>query len=123
MNYTWLDTFLLELAGTTKDFKEEWGWTRYMVGHKLFAAICKDSTGTRDIITLKLEPSEGDFFRNQYEDIVIPGHYMNKVHWNSVYLDMHLPDDIMKEMIQKSYQLIFNGLTKKARTEITQAGR
>lgn len=78
----------------------------------MFAAVCKDAAGTRDIITLKLEPSDGDFLRNQYEDI-IPGHYMNKVHWNSIYLDGKVPIDIIKESIDKSYHLVLAGLTKK----------
>ena len=83
--YLWLDQFLLSMSGSKKDFKEEWGWNRYLIGEKMFAAICNDATGIRDIITLKLNPLDGDFLRNQYEDI-IPGHYMNKMHWNSIYL-------------------------------------
>lgn len=83
----------------------------------MFAAVCKDAAGTRDIITLKLEPSDGDFLRNQYEDI-IPGHYMNKVHWNSIYLDGKVPIDIIKESIDKSYHLVLAGLTKKKQKEI-----
>ena len=50
----------------------------------MFAAVClDDATGKPVYITCKLNPAEGDFLRRQYEDI-IPGYYMNKVHWNSV---------------------------------------
>ena len=37
----WLDGYLLSKAGAEHDFKVEWGWDRYMVRGKLFAAICR----------------------------------------------------------------------------------
>ena len=40
MKYDWLDTYLLSLPGAEKDYKLEWGWTRYQVRGKLFAAVC-----------------------------------------------------------------------------------
>ena len=83
----------------------------------MFAAVCKDATGTRDIVTVKLEVSDGDFMRQQYEDI-IPGYYMNKEHWNSIYLDGKVPVEVIKELIEKSYHLVFGGLTKKKQKEI-----
>lgn len=117
MKYMWLDQFLQSMEKSTKDYKEEWGWERYMIGGKLFAAICKDASGIKDIITLKLDPLEGEFLREQYEEIV-PGHYMNKTHWNSISLEGNVPEDLMKEMIKKSYLLVFNGLSKKQQKAI-----
>lgn len=84
----------------------------------MFAAICKDDSGKDYIVTLKLEPLDGDFLRNQYEDIN-PGYYMNKVHWNSVNLEGTVPDTTMKEMAEKSYKLVLGGLSKKLQQEIT----
>jgi len=60
-NYKWLDQVLLSNKGASKDYKVEWGWNRYLIREKMFAAICKDSKGERDIITIKLDPLEGDF--------------------------------------------------------------
>lgn len=42
---------------------------------------------------LRLEPMEGDFLRQQYEDIV-PGYSMNKIHWNSIKPDGNVSDDL-----------------------------
>ncbi|RDU23018.1 MmcQ/YjbR family DNA-binding protein [Anaerosacchariphilus polymeriproducens] len=117
MNYPWLDKFLLSHKGTKKDFKVEWQWTRYLVGGKMFAAICKNNNGNDTIVTLKLDPLDGDFLRKQFEDIN-PGYYMNKKHWNSVNLDGDVPDEILKDMADKSYHLVFNGLSKKLQNEI-----
>ncbi len=44
----------------------------------MFAAVClDDSSGKPVYITMKLDPTESEFLRQQYEDI-IPGYYMNK---------------------------------------------
>ena len=88
----------------------------------MFAAICRDSTGERDIITIKLDVMDGAFLRQQYKDI-IPGYYMNKAHWNSIYLDGEVPTDIVKELIEKSYYLVVEGLPKKKQKEILEEGR
>lgn len=67
---------------------------------------------SRCIITCKLDPAEGDFLRRQYKDI-IPGYYMNKVHWNSVKADGNVPDALLREMLEKSYRLVLGGFSKK----------
>ena len=56
--------------------------------------------------------------REQYEAIV-PGYYMNKLHWNSIdLLANQVPDETMKMMIKTSYDLVLKGLTKKRQKEI-----
>jgi predicted DNA-binding protein (MmcQ/YjbR family) len=115
--YEWLDEYCLSQIGATKDFKIEWNATRYMVGEKMFAMCCGDKYD-KPIITLKLEPAFGDALRQQYEHIV-PGYYMNKEHWNSLYLEGDVPDDIVQTMIKESHQLILKSLSKKAQKEIT----
>lgn len=117
MKYNWIDAFLLNKAGTVKDLQAEWNWIRYQIGGKMFAAVCLDENNKPYYITLKLEPSEGSFLRQQYEDIV-PGYYMNKVHWNSVKADGEVPDDVLKDMLDKSYMLVLKGFSKKRQKEI-----
>lgn len=118
MKYEWMDEFCCSLKGVEKDFKEEWNATRYMIRGKMFAMQAGDKEG-RPIITLKLEPSMGEMMRQQYED-VIPGYYMNKEHWNSVYLEGEVPDDLLRDMIDQSHQLIFSSLSKKVQKEIME---
>ncbi len=117
MKYNWIDEYLMSKSGVTKDLKVEWNWIRYQIGGKLFAAICLDSSNRPHYITLKLTPDEGEFLRKQYEDI-IPGYYMNKVHWNSVNPDGNVPDELLKEMLDKSYKLILDSFSKKKQNEI-----
>lgn len=113
MKYSWIDTELLQKPGVTKDLQAEWNWIRYHIGGKMFAAVClDDATGKPVYITCKLDPAEGDFLRRQYEDI-IPGYYMNKVHWNSVKAEGNVPDALLREMLEKSYRLVLGSFSKK----------
>lgn len=117
MRYDWIDEFLLQKKGVTKDLQADWNWIRYHIGGKMFAAVCLNEQNEPYYITLKLEPSEGDFLRSQYEDI-IPGYYMNKIHWNSVKPDGQVPDELLKDMLDKSYQLVLGGFSKKKQQEL-----
>lgn len=117
MKYTWIEEYLLSKKGVRKDFKEEWNWDRYLIEDKMFVAVCYDNNHKDIYITLKLEPLEGDFLRRQYEDI-IPGYYMNKTHWNSIKTDGNVPDELLKELLDKSYALVLAGFSKKKQKEI-----
>ena len=117
MQYDWLDAELCIWPGVTKDFKAEWNWTRYMVGGKLFCALCHDDAGRDVYITVKLEPLRGEFLRGQFAD-VIPGYYMNKTHWNSVRAQGELPEDILRGMLEESYRLVAAGLPKAQRAAL-----
>ena len=120
MKYEWIEEYLMKKAGVTKDIQEQWNWVRFHVGEKLFAAICRDDEIDEPIyITLKLEPVEGEFYRKEYEDI-IPGYYMNKVHWNSVKADGNVPDDVVKDLLDRAYTVVFESLSKKRQREILE---
>lgn len=121
MRYTWMDEYLMAKKGVTRDLQPDWNWIRYHVGGKMFAAICLDDADKPYYITLKLEPLEGEFWRGQYDD-VIPGYYMNKVHWNSVRPDGVVPDEILRDMLDKSYALVLGGFSKKRQREILAEG-
>jgi predicted DNA-binding protein (MmcQ/YjbR family) len=116
MSYEWLAEFCLAQVGATKDYKDEWEATRYMVGGKMFAMVGGDREG-KPIVTLKLDPAFGEMLRGQYADIV-PGYYMNKTHWNSLYLEGSVPDETLRAMVLESHRLILESLSKKLQAEI-----
>ena len=117
MNYPWTDEYLLKKAAVHKDFKEEWGWYRYQIGGKMFAAVCLDEAGKTYYITMKLAPANGDFYRRQYPD-VLPGYYMNKVHWNSIKADGQVPDAVLRDMLDEAYDLVLHSFSKKKQAEL-----
>ena len=118
MPYPWIDDYLLQKPGVTKDLQPDWNWIRYQIGGKLFAAVCLDDQDQPYYITLKLDPAEGDFLRGQYEDI-LPGYYMNKTHWNSVRAQGSVPDDLLRNLLDEAYRLVLSALPKKKQREIT----
>lgn len=118
MKYDWIDGYCLSKKGVEKDFKVEWDATRYLIRGKMFALQGGDKE-KKAIITLKCEPPYGQYLREQYRHI-IAGYYMNKEHWNSVYLEGDVPDDVVKQMIDMSYGLILNSLNKKTQKEIME---
>ena len=117
MKYPWVNDYLLQKKAVQKDFKEEWGWYRYQIGEKMFAAVCLDEVGKPYYITMKLAPANGDFYRQQYPD-VLPGYYMNKVHWNSIRADGEVPDAVLKDMLDEAYDLVLHSFGKKKQAEL-----
>ena len=43
---------------------------------------------------------------------------MNKTHWNSVKADGSVPDEILREMLDKAYKIVLNSLSRKKQREI-----
>jgi len=117
MNYPWLDEYLLSKPGAEKDYKPEWDAVRYMLRGKMFCMMAGDKEG-KPIASFKLEPEYGAFLREQYKGDIIPGYYMNKEHWNSLYVKSHVPEEIVRDMADRSHRLILASLSKKAQKEI-----
>ncbi|WP_100489085.1 MmcQ/YjbR family DNA-binding protein [Sporolactobacillus pectinivorans] len=116
MKYEWIDEYCLSKKGVEQDYKVEWQATRYMIRGKIFAMMGGDKNG-RPIITVKLAPSTGAQLREEYPDI-IPGYHMNKVHWNSLYLEGDVPESVLKGMLDQAHSIVLNRLSKKVREEI-----
>ena len=117
MRYAWLDAYLLNKRSVTKDFQPVWNWVRYHIGGKMFAALCLDRQNQPYYINLKVDPAEGDFLQDQYEDI-IPGYYSDKRNWISVKPDGAVPDELLKDLLDKAYLLMLRGFSKKRQREI-----
>lgn len=43
---------------------------------------------------------------------------MSKAHWNTISLQSDVSDEEIRKMIDQSYELIVNSLTKKLKTEL-----
>ncbi len=122
MKYEWLDEYLLSLPGTEKDYKAEWGWFRYMLRGKLFAAVCSpeekyQTYGGHDLVNLKCDPSEAEVLRGLYPE-VLPGFYCDKRTWIACLLDGGLPDDALRGLCEASHRLILGKLPKYVQREI-----
>ena len=98
-------------------YKPEWEADLYRLAEKMFVMIGGDREGT-PIVSLKSEPEEAIRLREKYPAI-IPGYYLNKQQWNSVYYhDPSIPAELVKKMIDDSYELVLAKLPKRTQAEI-----
>lgn len=79
------------------------------VGSKMFALISE--RGGMLNISLKCDPFLAEIIRRQY-NAVTPGYHLNKKHWNTIVMDNSIPMEEIQSMIDHSYQLVLNNLTK-----------
>ncbi len=80
--------------------------TVFKVGGKMFALT--PAMDSPDSINLKCDPTRATMLRQQYPEIT-PGYHMNKQHWNTLDLSGGLPDDLVRELIDHSYDLVTGG--------------
>jgi predicted DNA-binding protein (MmcQ/YjbR family) len=102
-----LDKRCLALPGAEKEFPFGPETAVYKVGGKIFAL----SGLQGDRVNLKCEPALAETLRQNYAG-VHPGYHMNKRHWNTVELRSDVPDTIIGEMVEDSYDLILSKLPK-----------
>ena len=81
---------------------------------KMFALTGLD---VYEFINLKCEPEKAAELREEWEGIR-PGWHMNKTHWNSVSTDGSISDNMIKELIDHSYDLIVSSLSKTLKEEL-----
>ena len=124
MNCGWLDGYLLSKPGAEKDFKAEWGWQRYTVRGKMFAAVCAPGPehkvyGGHELVNLKCGALLAEGFRGQYPE-VLPGFYMDKQTWVAALLDGNLPDEVLMSLCDLSYRLVVEKLPKYVQRELQE---
>ncbi len=84
------------------------------IGDKIFALINLDGPPS---VNLKCDPDRALELREAFPAITA-GYHMNKKHWNTIMLDGSLQNELMRSMIDHSYNLVFNSLPEKLRKEI-----
>ncbi|GAA4983865.1 hypothetical protein GCM10025734_06330 [Kitasatospora paranensis] len=72
-------------------------------------------------VSLKCEPELAVRLRAAHPAIT-PGWHLNKRHWNTVALDGSLPDTLVREMIEDSYDLIVAKLPRLQRLQLDWPG-
>jgi predicted DNA-binding protein (MmcQ/YjbR family) len=65
-------------------------------------------------ISLKCEPLLAEQLREAHP-AVLPGYHLNKRHWNTLIIDGSLPDRMIKDMVEDSYDLVVSALPRSRR--------
>ncbi len=101
--------YCLAKRGVTESFPFGEDTLVFKVMGKIFALTGLQQPASAN---LKCEPEKAIELREEYPDFIYPGYHMNKKHWNTVELES-LPPKLLRELIDHSYELVVNGLTKK----------
>ncbi len=106
--------YCLGLKGVEESFPFDDRTLAFKVGGKIFAITDVEDF---EFINLKCDPVRALELREQYPEIK-PGWHMSKKHWNSVYPDGNLDDNLIRELIRDSYNLIVDSLPAKKKEQL-----
>lgn len=79
----------------------------FKVEGKMFALCALAQRPLR--VSLKCEPQLAEQLREAHA-AVGPGYHLNKRHWNTVIIDGSLPEQVIRDMIEDSYDLVVSQL-------------
>ncbi len=109
MNLNTFRKYCLSKKGVQEDFPFDNETLVHKVGSKMFALTNVNSQEFS--IKLKCDPGLAIDLRDQYPAIE-PAFHMNKKHWNMIRCDDSVPDNKIFWLIDHSYNLVYNKLTK-----------
>ncbi len=109
----------LSRSGATEEFPFGPETSVFKVAGKIFAIT--RLAGVPLEVSLKCEPELAEQLRAGYP-AVRPGYHLNKRHWNTVTLDGSLPDQLVRDLIEDSYDLVVAKLSKSKQAELGWAG-
>jgi len=111
MNVEELREYCLSKPHSTEGFPFDEHTLVFKVHGKMFA-LC--GLKEASYVNLKCDPERAIQLRAEYQEIT-PGYHMSKKHWNSVSIIGFLSDEMIKKLVDDSYQLIWKSLPKKLR--------
>ena len=110
-----LRRWCLEQAGAVEDFPFGPEHSVFKVGGRMFALSALDRTPLE--VSVKCEPELAVQLRASYAAIR-PGYHLNKRHWNTITLDGSLSDQLVRDLIEDSYDLVVDALPKRVRERL-----
>lgn len=111
--------YCLSKKGSTEDFPFDTDTLVFKVLGKMFAlASLKKWECGEAAINLKADPEYSQELRAEHSSIR-PGFHMSKKHWNTLYLhEGELQSQLIKSLIDHSYEMVIKGMTKKMRNHL-----
>ncbi len=110
-----LQTYCAKKAGVSWDTPFGPDVLVFRVMGKMFALA---PISVFDTVNLKCDPERAIELRERYEGIT-PGYHMNKQHWNTVDITGSVPEKLIRELVDHSYDLVRASLPKKVWEELS----
>ena len=102
----------MRFRGSSETFPFGWQWSVFKVAGKMFALAGLDRDPLS--VSVKCEPLLAEQLRAA-NPAVMPGYHLNKRHWNTGLIDGSLPDEMIANMIEDSYDLVVSKLSRARR--------
>lgn len=115
MNIEELRAYCLSKKGVTESFPFNETTLVFKVGGKMFLLADIESNPLQ--FNVKCNPQRAIELREKYAS-VFPGYHMNKTNWNTIIADTSLSMKLILSWVDDSYQLVFEGLSKKIRADL-----
>ncbi len=109
MNIEQFREYALSKKGTSEDFPFDEVTLCLRVMGKIFAITGLDRP--QFSVNLKCDPELALDLRERHPEIQ-PGWHMNKAHWNTVDFEGSLDGQLLRELIDRSYDLVAKSLKK-----------
>lgn len=114
MDFEIIRNYCLQKPGSSEDLPFDEDTLVIRAASKIFILLPLD---TPDRINLKCDPELAIELREKYS-AVQPGYHMNKKHWNTVFINEDVNKKELFKMIDHSYDLVYDKLTKKEKESI-----
>ena len=112
MNIEQFRKYCISKKGVTEEFPFDEETLVFKVMGKMFALAPLERVPSQ--ANLKCDPERAEILREEWDGVITPGYHMSKVHWNTLFLEQ-LPNKLLLELIDHSYDLVVAKLPKKLR--------
>lgn len=115
MNIEEFRIFCLEKPAVTEEFPFGPETLVFKVAGKVFALTGLDEINFK--VNLKCDPDYAEELRESYDEVK-PGYHMNKKHWNTLDFEGSLTEELLRKLIDHSYELVVKSLPKSKRENL-----
>ncbi|MBO0331295.1 MmcQ/YjbR family DNA-binding protein [[Muricauda] lutisoli] len=115
MNVEVLREVCISKKGVTEEFPFDESTLVFKVMGKMFALVPLERLPPQ--CNLKCDPERAMELREEFDGVITAGYHMSKTHWNTLFIEQ-LPSDLIKDLIDHSYDLVVASLTKKMQREL-----
>lgn len=111
MNIEWLREYALSKEEVTESFPFGEDTLVFKANGKIFLLIALAEIPLR--FNLKCDPEHALELREEHPDQIYAGYHMNKKHWNTIIADGKLKTQLIKKLIDESFNLVYHKKKKK----------
>jgi predicted DNA-binding protein (MmcQ/YjbR family) len=116
MNAESLREYCLSKKETTESFPFNEGTLVFKVFDKMFALMNLDGELS---LNLKCDPEKAIALLEEFSS-VLPGYHMNKKYWNTIIIEGSIPENIIRQWIDHSYDEVVKKLPGKQAKKIIE---